>query len=479
MSKDKNGQEVAKKKKPTSFSKEDRRHWEQKVTLPNYTYHGKVKQARFYAVRIQAHGERRKVSLVVSQKRQAADKALELYRLIKAGGWGQGLAEFRGERPAKKSDVTLGEYLAAVGDARIFKEQTFATHRTKLRTIAAEIASDSIPTAIKAKRNDHTTAGNEAWRRAVEEVSLSIFSEGSIKEWLRARRRRGETVEEKDSALRTANSCLRSGKALFKPDVIDEVKDLFELPSPLPFRDLKIREPEVSSYVSEFSPQALIVAAQRELAQADRLQEAELYREKQWKGFPKPWPDLDAREKEIGEQVAFRKREAFKVFILGLVAGLRRAEIDCLTWGQIDFETGVISIRKTRWFEPKTKRAVRDIPIEPEFASLMRSWMKGSRSEFVLDGPEPNKERVYSYRADKAQCELVAWLRSKGVTARNAIHALRKEAGSLVCEQAGIHAASALLGHAQIQTTVSHYVESRSQQTVGLGGSLLKKGGEK
>jgi len=48
----------------------------------------------------------------------------------------------------------------------------------------------------------------------------------------------------------------------------------------------------------------------------------------------------------------------------------------------------------------------------------------------------------------------IDWLRNKGITARNPLHALRKEAGSLVNARAGIHAASRFLRHAEVTTTV-------------------------
>lgn len=56
---------------------------------------------------------------------------------------------------------------------------------------------------------------------------------------------------------------------------------------------------------------------------------------------------------------------------------------------------------------------------------------------------------------------MIEWLRGKGITARTALHSLRKEFGSQICAQAGIYAASVALRHSNITITREHYVDKK------------------
>ncbi len=71
---------------------------------------------------------------------------------------------------------------------------------------------------------------------------------------------------------------------------------------------------------------------------------------------------------------------------------------------------------------------------------------------------------TYDYcRCDCAWRELNAWLRAKGVRQQKAIHSLRKESGSLIASTFGIEAARQHLGHRDIRTTSSHYVDKKKR----------------
>lgn len=56
---------------------------------------------------------------------------------------------------------------------------------------------------------------------------------------------------------------------------------------------------------------------------------------------------------------------------------------------------------------------------------------------------------------------MIEWLRGRGLTARNALHALRKEFGSQICAQAGIYAASVALRHSSINLTREFYIHKK------------------
>jgi len=51
---------------------------------------------------------------------------------------------------------------------------------------------------------------------------------------------------------------------------------------------------------------------------------------------------------------------------------------------------------------------------------------------------------------------------------RNPMHSLRKEYGSLICEQAGIYAASMALGHSDIRITQASYLDSKKKVVVDI-----------
>ncbi|MEO6992527.1 MAG: hypothetical protein ABI273_02755, partial [Lacunisphaera sp.] len=128
-----------------------------------------------------------------------------------------------------------------------------------------------------------------------------------------------------------------------------------------------------------------------------------------------------------------------------------------------------LHVRRTIYFEPKTDESERDIDLAPEALDVLRSFKKSSESEFVLEGAEARPEATYDYyRCDCTWRDLNDWLRSKGVKQKKAIHSLRKESGSLIASAYGIEAARQHLGHRDIRTTSSHYVDKKKRVEVKL-----------
>ena len=86
-----------------------------------------------------------------------------------------------------------------------------------------------------------------------------------------------------------------------------------------------------------------------------------------------------------------------------------------------------------------------------------------------MAGSDPRPESTYDfYRCDCTWRDLNVWLRKKGIHQTKAIHSLRKESGSLIASTFGIEAARQHLGHRDIRTTSSHYVEKRKRVEVSL-----------
>ncbi|MBK8476612.1 MAG: hypothetical protein IPL39_09860 [Opitutaceae bacterium] len=89
--------------------------------------------------------------------------------------------------------------------------------------------------------------------------------------------------------------------------------------------------------------------------------------------------------------------------------------------------------RRTEYFEPKTEENQRVVDLPPAVLNILRGFKECSQSEFVLDGRDANPAATYDYyRADCTWRELHAWLKDHGILLQRAIHALRKESGSLV-----------------------------------------------
>jgi hypothetical protein len=111
---------------------------------------------------------------------------------------------------------------------------------------------------------------------------------------------------------------------------------------------------------------------------------------------------------------------------------------------------------------------------------IFRGYQARATGPFVIESsgiPKPGLTYEYQ-RCGHIFRRLVDWLRSKGVTGDKPLHILRKEFGSVINAQAGIHAASRALRHANVAVTDLYYADSRARVTVGLG-HLLEQNNEK
>ncbi len=444
------------------------RFWEARVYRPRYR---DEVEAGMYAVRIQAHGERRGVSLGETSVRKAAKAALQLYKLVESLGWDRGLAEFRGDAPKPKNDLTLGDYLAEVTATGEISPRTLRIYATKVRRIAAEIGK--VKHTGKAGKFDHVNGGSKSWKELVETVALDKLSPDAVQTWAA-----GHLAKFRDnpaklaSATKTVNSCIRAGKAIFAERIRDRLSHV-KLPDPLPFVGMRTAKEKPTRYRSEIAnPEVLLVAGFRELARATPEGEFQaMWNEMGGEGdAPEPAPSEAIRARLRSE----RKREAFKVLVIGLCAGLRRGEIDRLQWSQVDFARSVIVVEVTDCFAPKAN-STGEIPIDGEIVNLLKEWKKESTGRFVVEGVEPKVNTdQHHYRACRAHEALIEWLKGKGLTARNPLHSLRKEFGSIVCQKAGVYVASRLLRHASITMTASVYTDDRGRVTSGLGAVLAQ-----
>jgi hypothetical protein len=236
-----------------------------------------------------------------------------------------------------KLDVSVGDYLAAVEGTRRLRGRTFYNYRNCFRTIVSE--SFGIRLKKGESKFDYRTGGALAWNQRIDEIRLERLTPEILNRWKRNRLgSAGHAPAALASARRTINSYIRCARSLFAPALVRELKGL-KLPAPLPFHGIELEESGSQKYVSKINVQALIVAAKK---------------------------DLKAKDPE-----------AYKVFLLGLFAGMRKAEIDSSEWRMLDFDANVIRLQETEWLHLKTRDSAADITIDEEVTSELRALMPG------------------------------------------------------------------------------------------------------
>ena len=392
-----------------SFPKTDVRYWEGKVG-----FH--TSASRTYSVQIQHANRRARINLRTANKAQAALLARKLYLEMCVNGWDETMRRHRGEPASKKVNVTVGEYIEAAAAKSLVSPKTFVSYVRALRKIAGDVAGE-----IKRDRRDA--------------VRLRTLTPEKIEAWrIESIRKKATDPLKERSARVSANSLILQARALFSPEMIALVRDIVEVPEPLPFAGVKVETVRVPRYRSTFDIVALLESARHELATS--------------------------------------RTEEYKILLLGAMAGLRRYEIDVLPWTAFRWNEGVIRIETTKFYRPKSHNSEGDVRVDPELIEVFRGFFAPRKGEFVIesDSPPPPLDAPYGvYRCHAHMRALLGWLRSKGVISRTPLHALRKEFGSLINARYGILAASEQLRHGGIAVTAKHYLENRQPSVLRLG----------
>jgi integrase len=346
-----------------------------------------------------------------------------------------------------KDGCTVGEFLDQVKAVSGLKPVTFEIYAKKFRSLVAGVSKID---GGKAK-HDYVNGGHKAWLDKICAVRLDKLTPERINEWkVRELKAASSNPLKLKRASVTARSILLSSKALFTPDIRKHLT--LRLPAPLPFEGVTLPEAGKSRYKSEINPAVLLTAARRELAEG-------IHDESQ---PPNPRPEL------------------FKIVLLALGAGLRRDEIDKLQWKQIQWHRNTIRVETTEHGSTKSADSEADVDVDPGLLEILRTYLPkpGKGSPFVIESPvapRPEATRNHHYRCNRLFKELIEWLRGKGLTARNALHALRKEFGSQICAQAGIYAASVALRHSSINLTREFYIDKKQPAFLAIS-KLLETG---
>jgi integrase len=414
-------------------SKSDTKHWAARLYKQ---VSGRGTVSPHWSVKIKHRGRRVAFSLHTGNKDAAARRAMNIFNAIVDKGWDAVLAERRNISPEVPSSgtITIGDWITAAQKVFAGSPTTFASYARALRFIASEIV-DMNKTS---KRFERAQSGE--YRRKVDACPLAILSPAAIQAWKISYVSKNGTDPAKARAARiTANATLRNAKALFSKRVMKFIELRLD---PLPFADLEFYPRESMRYHSKLDPQQLLQAASQELAESDP--------------------------------------EAFKVLVLALGAGLRRGEVDRLLWRQIDCAAGIIHIEITEAGSLKTPGSMGQVHIDETLASVLQGFKAKATSEYVIEAEAkspmaPSSPWSRRYRGQGVFDRLVKWLRNYGIENRNAVHVLRKEAGSIVATEHGLFAASRFLRHNDIRTTQLHYSDLKKRVTVDMGALLQPK----
>ncbi len=176
-------------------------------------------------------------------------------------------------------------------------------------------------------------------------------------------------------------------------------------------------------------------------------------------------------QKRIEKTVGLDKRPKMFGVALCLYTGLRIGELLALTWTDIDFKKGVLSVNKTcfdgkneqgkfgrRQNAPKTLSSKREIPIPKQLIFALRELKKNSKSKQVIEDKDGKAVSVRSYQRS---FELL--LKKAGIP-RKCFHSLRHTFATRALECGiDVKTLSELLGHKSPTVTLNRYAHSMTK----------------
>ena len=437
--------------RPRPWTKYDARYWVSRIRRP---VNARKVPTYFYWMELQFRGKRIMLPLRSADQKEAASKAAEIYLHLCRHGVLETYKKYA--NPPRKSrtqgdalETSLGEWITAAERVFTGEKNSFLSYARAARQIAKWIQQSRKPaeTENKLTKRQRKAAEREArkrfspknalaLRRLIDVEPITIFTRSAIQMWRKAFVERvGNDEILKKRARTSSNSILRQAKALFSQEILDTISRV-KIPSPLPFEKCKFYPAEDMSYRSQIDPSVLLKAAKSELSERDT--------------------------------------EVYKVLLLALGGGLRRGEIDTLTYEQVDFANSLLRMHVTPAGRRKSKQSEANVPLDQMLIDELRTWEQKAKDKFVLDGPGVDEPKKWGrhYRCNETFERTIAWLRTHGVNTLKPIHTLRKEAGSLVATEGGIQAAKQFLRHRSIEVTSAYYAYNKGHHTVDVGDLL-------
>ncbi len=172
-------------------------------------------------------------------------------------------------------------------------------------------------------------------------------------------------------------------------------------------------------------------------------------------------------QRKIERYISERKRPCLFGVLICLYTGLRIGELLALTWEDIDFRRGLLSVSKTcrdsweggryrkRLDTPKTRSSERTIPVPRQLLARLRELKRRTNCPYVVAGKTEQGAQVRSY-----QRTFENMLKKIGV-AHKGFHALRHTFATRALEVGmDVKTLSELLGHRDPAVTLRRYAHS-------------------
>ena len=421
------------------FSRFSAGYWKRRIFRPTYRRSKRKHRVSEWYAQIQYGGRREKIGLATNNHELAASRAAKLYEDIRTKGWVEALKKFSPDRGDQKDRATVGGHVDGVQQYLGVRGVSSKKYAYCLRRIASDIAG------LSDLKDEKFDPANKPWQAKANEVKLSLLNPLSIESWKKAFLEQApQTPKEQLAARRNVNYFIRNARSLFGNKLRARLKGLGLPDFVNPFQGVRLENEGSKRYVSNIDAKALLRKAKKDLSEKD----------------PESW----------------------KVILLALGAGLRRAEIDGLSVPQINFRNSKIRVTVHEHFEAKTDESIGAVDVDSSLLEELKAHMDLS-TQFVVEPDIPGADGPRApgyYRCDETFTRVIKWLRDNGVSGDRPIHVLRKEFGSIINAQSDIHTASSQLRHASIATTSAVYADNRRRSTVAVGDMLhAARGGVK
>lgn len=430
-------------------------YWKTRLERRTYTRYGKTFEVHEWSIRIHFNGIRKSFDLGTANREEAAAKARDIYMSLLAKGWSATIKELnpQGTQPIEISgnSPTVGEFLAEVERTSSLNPKTLRQYAQALRRLAAYVGG----VKSDASRYDYRKGGLTAWRKQIEVTPLSAITPAAVADWKTAYlRRAGSDPRRKLQLHRSFNSWLRNTKSLFSEQIVNKPNFRIKIP--------KFKVPD----------------GQRGEREVYWFETVDFERPGSMKFQVPTGITYEGLLTKARQNLRAEGPEAYKLFLLCLCAGLRRAEADVCLWTQLNEADNSIRIEANEYIEPKHGSGG-TVYVDPALMKELLSLKEPGQDGFVVNSPLKWKATMYQrYRCEPHWRTLLDWLEDNGISARKKVHELRKLFGDAIVKQNGIFAGSAQLRHSTIQMTASHYTDPRQRAALPVGNVFSDNGTE-
>ena len=416
---------------PRKISRTSASYWRDK--LKNTVSASGVENPQ-YSVRIGYRSHKVRFTLHTANKDAAARKAAKIFSFLLENGWEKTIDEFKAPK-SERSELedeggpSIGELIRIASRISTASDRSKSAYAKALRRVVGGVMEVSDGKKYRARGE----CGNTAWRAQIDAVPLSELTPERIQMWKNEYLQAAASTPEGDRNARTTmNSVIRNAKALFSRRILPFLAKEIDLPDPLPFEGITMERQPSLRYRSRIDAKKLL--------------------------------------KEAKKTLRTECPEAYKIFLLSLVCGLRISEIDWLLWDAFDFPNRKLRIENTKYHKLKSEDSAGELDLSEKTAKTFSNYSKLATTEFVIEPGPRKKNRTSetkiktgsrSYRCESYFAILRDWLRKNGVNDGKPIHALRKECGSELAAQLDIFAASRYLRHSDIRITAAFYADKK------------------